>query len=488
MKTEAKVGIFVALGLLFLFLLSTQVNRFANFSKEGYIVYAYLDDVDGLQKNVKVKIRGVEVGYVADISLDNNRVKSKLFIYKGIKIPKDSIAQINQESMLGSKYLSIVAGKSKNYLKEGEAIKKQKILPTFDETSKSIDEAAKEFREFIKELRADMKGDSGDDLKKSIANLRDITESIKILIDENKDNISNAILNLNKMAQELRDASNKFGQMSSKFSLTADTINKKLPDIMQKVDKLATDLSKIGDDAKNKLPEIFDRFTVIEKELEDILKTNKEPLNNAIKSANSFFANGGETFKKVDNYLEKIANSQIEIAFRSEYMLKDSYVKNYASIYYIPSPNKYYMLDIVSSDDYSRVDESGNLILPKKHEDSKFLVSAQYGRRFNDLLFRLGIIESSGGVGVDYFMFSDRAKISFDAFDFNAVNDVRGTDPHLKLLARYRFLKHLDLFVGVDNFLNSKATNFIFGLGVDFIDNDLKSILGTASGAGTFIK
>ncbi len=488
MKTEAKVGIFVTLGLVFLFLLSTQVNRFANFGKDGYEIYAYLEDVSGLERNVKVKIKGVQVGYVEDIVLEGDRVKAKLFIFKGVKIPKGSIVQIMQESMLGTKYLSIIPGKTKEYLQANGYIEKQRILPTFDETAQSIDDAAKEFKEFIKELREDMKGERGDDLKKSVANLRDITESIKKLIEENRQNISDSIVNLNNMAKELASAGKKFGEMSSKFSYTADTINGKLPDIMKKVDKLASDLSQVGEKAREKLPEILDRFSSLEKDLEEIIKENKEPLNKAISSADYFFSTGGDTFKKVDNYLEKVANSQIEIAFRSEYMANDSFAKNYASIYYIPTPDKYYMLDVVSTDDYSRLDSSGNVIEPQTHEDSKLLVSAQYGRRYNDFLFRLGIIENTGGVGVDYFMFTDKAKITLEAFDFNAVNDARGTNPHLKLLARYRFLKHLDTFVGVDNFLNGDATNFIFGLGFDFIDNDLKSILGAASGAGTFIK
>ncbi|WP_187647995.1 MlaD family protein [Nitrosophilus labii] len=488
MKTEAKVGIFVTLGLVFLFLLSTQVSKFANLGKDGYIIYAYLEDVNGLERNVKVKIKGVEVGYVEDIVLEGDKVKTKLFLFKGVKVPKDSVVQINQESMLGTKYLSIIPGKTKDYLEANGYIEKQRILPTFDETAQSIDDAAKEFKEFIKELREDMKGDRGDDLKKSVANLRDITESIKKLIEENRQNISDSIVNLNNMAKELASAGKKFGEMSSKFSYTADSINSKLPDIMKKIDKLANDLSQVGKKAKEKLPEILDRFSSLEKDLEEIIKDNKEPLNKAINSADYFFTTGGDTFKKVDSYLEKVANSQIEIAFRSEYMANDAYTKNYASIYYIPTPNKYYMLDVVSGDDYSRLDNSGNVIEPQTHEDFKLLVSAQYGRRYNDFLFRLGIIENTGGVGVDYFMFTDRAKVSLEAYDFNAVNDVRGTNPHLKLLARYRFLKHLDTFVGVDNFLNSEATNFIFGLGFDFIDNDLKSILGAASGAGTFIK
>ena len=488
MKTEAKVGIFVAIGLIFLFLLSTQVNRFAHFGKEGYIVGAYLNDIDGLEKNAKVKIKGVEVGYIKDISLEKNRVKTTLFIYKGIKIPKDSTVVVKQEGMLGNKYLSIIPGNLDIYLGKNEYLSKEQKISSFNEAANSIDEAAREFKEFIKELRVDMKGDRGDDLKKSVANLRDITESIKKVIEENRNNLSSAIINLNKMAKELASAGREFKQMSSKFSYSADTINDKLPAIMKKIDSLSSDLADVSSKAKKKLPDILDRFASLEKDLKDVIKENKKPLKNAISSADNFFSSGGSTFKKLDNYLEKIDKSQIEFNIRSEYMSDDGYAKSYANINYLPSPNKYYMLGVASGDDYSRVDSNGNLIPPKDHEDSKIFVSAQYGLRYDNFLYRLGVIENTGGVGVDYFMLNDRAKLTLEAFDFNGVNDVRGDSPHLKFLARYRFLKHLDSFVGVDNFLNSDATNFIFGVGVHFIDNDFKTVLGAASGAGTFVK
>jgi len=104
------------------------------------------------------------------------------------------------------------------------------------------------------------------------------------------------------------------------------------------------------------------------------------------------------------------------------------------------------------------------------------------------LRLRLGLIENTGGLGVDYYLFQNRGKISADIYDFDAVNDLRGDKAHLTLLYRQRFLKHLDAYIGADNLLNAKARNFIFGLGLDFIDQDMKYLLGTASGAGSFIK
>ncbi len=488
MKTEAKVGLFVAIGLLFLFLLSTQVNKFAGFGKKGYEIYALIDDATGLEKHAKVKIKGVDAGFVKDIALDNNKVKVKLFIFDGVKIPKDSVVMLQQESLLGTKYLAIEPGSSKEYLSSGSVLTKQKEFASFSQTSTTINEAAKEFKAFIAELRDSIKGASGEDLKKSVENLQAITAHLKKLIEENQKNIAQSIENIKIMGQKLAQAGQKFGRMSDKFAYTADSINKELPKILRRIDEITLYLRNSGKDLNKKLPTVLNKFTKIEEDLEGVVQKNKKPLHETLTNASTFFKKGSDSFAKLDKFFESMGKSQIEVGFNGYYMSDDDYVKSSVALNYVPTPNKYYMLEVVSRDDYSKKDSAGNLILPTKHEDSKYYVSAMYGRRYGDLRLRLGLIENTGGVGLDYFFDHDRAKIRADLYDFNAVNDLRGDKAHLDLTFRYRFLKHLDSYVGVDNALNPKARNFMFGLGLDFVDQDMKYLIGTVSGAGTYIQ
>jgi phospholipid/cholesterol/gamma-HCH transport system substrate-binding protein len=141
------------------------------------------------------------------------------------------------------------------------------------------------------------------------------------------------------------------------------------------------------------------------------------------------------------------------------------------------------MLSVISMDDYTQTDTSGNYREPTTHDSGKFRFSAQYGKRYDDFLFRAGLIESTGGFGVDYFAMKDKLKWTFEAYDFNAENDLRDDSTHLKLGMRYRFLKHLEMYVGWDNFLNSKADNVYLGFGASFTEDSMKYLLGTAGAA-----
>jgi phospholipid/cholesterol/gamma-HCH transport system substrate-binding protein len=157
-------------------------------------------------------------------------------------------------------------------------------------------------------------------------------------------------------------------------------------------------------------------------------------------------------------------------------MMRDGYAKIYLGATYLPNPETYYMFDLVCTDDYSVQDK-----LPGKHEKSDRLYSLQYGKRFDNTLLRFGAIESTGGIGIDYFMNHDKLKFSAEAFDWNAINDVRSSRAHLKAQLRYQMLKHLELYGGWDNFLNSPSQNVFMGLGLRFIDNDIKYLSGASS-------
>lgn len=462
MNSEVKVGIFVFSAIVMLFLMSTQINRFAAMQKSGYTIEATLGNASGLEPYAKVKINGVESGHVVRTYLDGNDAYATIFLNDGVRLPLDSSLMIAQESMLGGRYIEILPGSASESIAVNGTLKKQKNRASFDETSDTINEAASEFREFIKEARMVLNEESRSDLTQTFANLRRVTESIEVILAENRAELKRAIEGVSAMADSLRVAGGEFGTTSTKFGITADTINARLPNIMERVDSVVA-----GAD--------------------ELIADNKQPLNNALKSVDKFFTDGGRVVSKLDDYLSIVDKSEIEVGMRVENMMRDSYSKGYASFYYKPNPTRYYMFDVVSTDDYSR-DVDGRFIAPRRTDKGKYYISAQLGKRYENLLLRGGIIESSAGVGVDYFMLNDRLKTSLEAFDFDGRNDLRGDNPHLKASLRYTFLRHVDTYFGVDNFLNADSVNGFIGIGIRFVDDDMKKLLGTVSGAASFAK
>lgn len=461
MKLEAKIGLFVVVALIALLSLSTQVTKLGKFGQDGYKVFAYIEDASGIEKHTSVRMNGVNIGSVEQIDIEGKRVKLTLLINKDIKIPLDSTVIVAQESLLGSKMINILSGDDVAMLENGSTIVGSKQYASFDQTSDSVNAAAKELELLMRDFRSTLDEEHRKAIQDMIIAFRDVGVGLDSMVSDNRTNLREAIYN--------------FKLMSAGFNQTASTVNKDLPEIMSRINSLSARLDNISGSLEQKLPEAVDKFVKIEDNVSDILAENRSSLKSTLENASEFFKSGESAFAKVDNMFNTFTTSELQVSVQSDYMLRDEYAKIRLGINYLPNPTTYYMLDIISTDDYSKSK------LPQLHDKSKRYYSLQYGKRFDDLLLRFGAIESTGGVGVDYFMKNDKLVFSADAFDFNAQNDIRGKNAHLKAQLRYKLLKHLELYAGYDNFLNPRARNAYMGLGLRFIDNDLKYTFGAAS-------
>ena len=478
MKLEVKIGIFVFLGLLSLFILSMQVNSFSNLGKKGYNIYASINDATGLRKDAKVKMRGVDIGYLTQKTLENDKVKLTLFIQKGIKIPKNSTITLSQDSMLGEKYIKVIPAQTNQYIEVGGIINNYKKVATFDEAIDTINLAAEEFRKFMKKLNTTVDKNVTNDFRQTLANLREGTDYFKKILAENRNNLKDTISGAKKMMATINAKLPKImaqiDELTAEFKTSGKTINAKLPQIMKQIDDLTREFRQTGKDINKKLPTLLTKFEKIEDNVNDILVKNKKPIHKAIKSADTFFSSGGSAFDKLDDYFTSLQQSELDVEIANYYMSKDGYNQVRAELAYRPKPDKYYILGVTSTNDYTDPTKFN-----AKHEKTKTYITAELGKRYNNILLRGGLIDSTGGLGVDYFMYDDKIRLRGEVYDFNAVNDVRGDKAHARVEARYTLLKHLNFYAGYDNFLNSKSANVYLGVGIGFKDDDLKTLLGS---------
>jgi len=541
MKTEAKVGLFITLSLVFLFGLLSQLSSFDNFFKKSYPLIAKIDDGLGLKNRAKVKFKGVNIGYVESVVLEGSDVVSHLLIDEGVKIPSDSIISISQDSLLGGKFLDIKPGVSTEILTPNMILSKETKQSSIADASTAADEAFQEITLMVRDLRDIFSSGGKEDIATSLANIREFTTLLssintednrtihEIITDFKKtlvnldatvlkfatmsDEISKTSQGFLKMSEDISKTSQgfltmsqdisqtakdyssissdisrttrDFSQTANDYSLMANNINRDLPAIMAKIKSITEYLNSIGATLDKKLPPAMDKFVTLEDTLNTTIASKDSSLNKALTSVDGFFADGTETMGKIDKYLDSMIKSELHVEMRSDEVYDaGGYSKSKINIALKPDQTRYYMIGLTSGPDFSADDTyekgyQGN----KVHQSGDYLLSAQYGKRFDDMLFRVGLIEGQGGFGFDYFAKNDRLKFSSNLYDFNAVNDVRGDNPNLTATVRYQFFRHINAYISGNNILNSRANSLSFGIGVSFVDNDLKSLLGSAASA-----
>src|SRR5260221_3910451 len=78
----------------------------------GYEINAKLPKVDGLAIGTDVRLAGIKIGTVSDLTLDPRTylVTVHMDIRKDIKLPSDSSILVTQAGFLGGQYLSVTPG------------------------------------------------------------------------------------------------------------------------------------------------------------------------------------------------------------------------------------------------------------------------------------------------------------------------------------------------------------------------------------------
>lgn len=90
---------------------------------KGYEVSANFPKVDGLKEGIDVKLNGVKIGSVTNLSLitqpgpNEYLVKVAMMIDPSIKLPTDTMAHVATESLLGGKYMSLDPGVEDDLIK-----------------------------------------------------------------------------------------------------------------------------------------------------------------------------------------------------------------------------------------------------------------------------------------------------------------------------------------------------------------------------------
>lgn len=125
-STEITVGMFVAAGIVALFVLAMKVSNFTEFTDDkGYQVIADFENIGGLKVRSPVTMAGVRIGRVASIDLDTQTYSARvtLNVYSHIdNLPTDTSAGIYTAGLLGEQYISLEAGAEEEFLQNGGVI------------------------------------------------------------------------------------------------------------------------------------------------------------------------------------------------------------------------------------------------------------------------------------------------------------------------------------------------------------------------------
>jgi len=131
-KLDLQVGIFVFIGLLMIMVSILFIGAERAILQRNYNLFVMFPDIYGLQSGAIVRLSGLEVGRVTNISfpesLELKRIVVRLTLNQSLqnRVREDSIASIKTLGVLGDKYISLtVGGPESAVLPEGGFLKSE---------------------------------------------------------------------------------------------------------------------------------------------------------------------------------------------------------------------------------------------------------------------------------------------------------------------------------------------------------------------------
>jgi phospholipid/cholesterol/gamma-HCH transport system substrate-binding protein len=187
-NVEVKVGIFVFIGMLILFVIVFSIGDFYLWNP-GYSVRASFRFINGVEESAPVRFAGVNAGevkktqIVVDPATGQTSVELLLWVRQHVMIPEDSVVTINTLGLLGEKYVEIIPGSSNaKPLKDGDKIRGKDPLATEAIAEKAYAVAAKldQTMTHINEVVQD--SEFKNSLKQVVVNTVDATDSAKAIL------------------------------------------------------------------------------------------------------------------------------------------------------------------------------------------------------------------------------------------------------------------------------------------------------------------
>ena len=133
---NAKLGLFVLAGLLFLIILLYMIGRNRSLFGSTYLLKARFENVQGLIPGNNVRYAGIQAGTVKNIDiLNDTTIEVSMIIETKMEniIRKDAITSIGTDGLVGNKVINIVPGRSNAAIAiEGDLLATKKALDTDD--------------------------------------------------------------------------------------------------------------------------------------------------------------------------------------------------------------------------------------------------------------------------------------------------------------------------------------------------------------------
>ncbi len=450
---EVKVGaLVVAIGGLIAFM-SMQVSDDPSFMGRSKKAWFLLPNANGLIKGSAIKSAGIPVGVIKDIQLQDGQARVDVAIKPDLGLTRSASVEMRANGILGDKHIDISPGVLGDpELEDGGQIVNVKNGGSIDDVLGQVAEITDSLKDVSKNLKEAVSDDGTNKhiLGRMVLNIEKLTGDLAQMTSENKEQIGEIVDEVHNITSTIDELVNDESEAGLKQTWKKTLA--RLDNSMKNIDEITSKINK-GEGTIGKL--ISDEKTA-------------EDVSSAIEGISGMVDVANKTSTGID--------------FNSYYLSEVEDARSAIGITIQPGLDRYYYLGLITDPagvvDQTTIETTVNggattFLEERKTYKSKTKFTILYAKNFFDWTLRAGIIEDTGGFGLDYTFYRDQFKVSTDVFNFDQLQ--------LRTTLNYKIFYGLYLTAGYNDILNKrKAQSAYFGAGLFLTNDDLKLLLSKA--------
>ncbi|MGZ3773264.1 MAG: MlaD family protein [Pseudobdellovibrionaceae bacterium] len=447
---EFRVGLFViAVGTL-IAVMSMRVSSDLSYIGRTKKAWFLIKDAGGLVKNSSVRSAGIPVGVIKDITFQDGKARLEIRVRSDIPMTTSASVEIKSQGILGDKHVELTPGSPKDPPLEDDAqILIVKDGSSLDNVVNQVSEVVSSLKDVAKNLQEATAGEGTRKhiLGRIVKNIETLSQNLADITEDNKDKVADIVDDVHEVTASLRSVLNDKSETGLKETW------KRLSNSVKNLDQITSKIDR-GEGAIGKL--VSDEATA-------------ENVTNAIDG--------------IGGMMDTATRIQTAFDFRAEYLGAVGAAKSYVGVQIQPGLDRYYYLAIVNDPmglvETTRTQVSGPTggypgspadYTEVKTYQNKLKFTALYAKNFWDLTIKGGLMENTGGFGIDYYFFKRKLKFTVEAFDFTKTN--------LRSSLSYTLWRGIYLTGGInDAFDKSNSRSGFFGAGLFLTNDDLKLLL-----------
>tara|TARA_B100001057_G_C22796608_1_gene929867 strand:- start:235 stop:1194 length:960 start_codon:yes stop_codon:yes gene_type:complete len=316
LSKEFKSGFIFLLAVVFL-VYGLKYLKGLNVFQSNNPYYAVYDDIDGLQIGSAVRLNGFNVGMVNNIFLNkNNNLIVTLNITVLDSIPNNSVCKIVNQDLMGTKGVSLILGKSKDFASPGDTLiggienslqdeVNAQILPLKNKAEEligSVDSLLTIVAAVLNKNTRNSLSNSIKSLDETFAILSKTMVKIDSMVYDNDARVSKVLSNLETITSNLNDSASGIKPILYNLTSISDSLSKSnLGSLVTNINKISENINS-GSGSLSKLMNDEKLYNNFEKSTSELAELIEDIKNNPKRYVNfSILGGTNKSFEKKKN-------------------------------------------------------------------------------------------------------------------------------------------------------------------------------------------